>query len=133
MYILLWVNLLISNVLSFSVPMTDIITIMCLVQGNSVDHVFPVDIVKSKNIGHLKDAIKEKKSPRFNDIAADELTLWQVNISIHDAEQLDLQNIKDYGAKKLMPRELATYFDELAKDHIHIIVERPSGITFLPC
>jgi len=40
---------------------------------------FPVDILPSKTVGHLKDAIKKKKEPVLNHIAADQLEIWKVN------------------------------------------------------
>ncbi|KAF9359030.1 hypothetical protein BGX34_008572 [Mortierella sp. NVP85] len=59
------------------------ITLFCLLEGT--DSFFPVDIERTKTVGHLKDAIKDKKSPsppKFKDIAADELTLWRVSIPV---------------------------------------------------
>ena len=48
---------------------------------------FPVDIESHATVGHLKDAIKEKKKPRLDHIAADELTLYKV--SIPDGKNLE--------------------------------------------
>ena len=40
--------------------------------------IFPVEIGRDKIWGSVKDAIKEKKKPEFDDIAADILDLWKV-------------------------------------------------------
>ncbi|KAF9364676.1 hypothetical protein BGX34_000777 [Mortierella sp. NVP85] len=52
------------------------LTLLCLIEGT--DSCFPVDIERTKTVGDLKKSIK--KSPKFDGIAADELTLWRVKI-----------------------------------------------------
>ncbi|KAF9956729.1 hypothetical protein BGZ65_002484, partial [Modicella reniformis] len=47
----------------------------CLVEGQLTSNAFPVYIDADKDVGDLKDEIKIKKSPEFNDIAAINL-LW---------------------------------------------------------
>ena len=37
------------------------ITLVCLVQGNELEYAFPVDIDKSRLVGHLKKILKKKK------------------------------------------------------------------------
>ncbi|KAF9915797.1 hypothetical protein BGZ65_000561, partial [Modicella reniformis] len=46
---------------------------LCLVNGESTS--FPVEIEPTKTI-------EAKKTPRFDDFAADELTLWRVSIPL---------------------------------------------------
>ncbi|PKB98498.1 hypothetical protein RhiirA5_431281 [Rhizophagus irregularis] len=53
------------------------ITLLCLVKGNTLANAFPVDIDKDQLVGHLKEAIKVKKSPEFNNFSADRLKLWK--------------------------------------------------------
>jgi len=48
------------------------ITLVCLVQGNELEYAFPIDIDKSRLVGHLKKTIKKKKSS---------YTVIKVNIS----------------------------------------------------
>jgi len=52
--------------------------------------VFPVEIDREKSVGALKDAIKDKKRPVFDDIPADRLDLWKVSKRI--AHSLPLIN-----------------------------------------
>ncbi|KAF9304398.1 hypothetical protein BG003_001713, partial [Podila horticola] len=86
--------------------MTDnIMTLFCLVEGEPTSNAFPVDIVPTKTIGVLKDFIKTKKAPRFDDVAADELTLWRVSILITDDDDeipILLNNVNS-DKKKLGP------------------------------
>ncbi|KAG0239337.1 hypothetical protein BG011_003942, partial [Mortierella polycephala] len=58
----------------------DTLTLFCLVDGESTSNAFAVEIESTKTISGLKDLIKAKKTPKFDDIAANELTLWQATI-----------------------------------------------------
>ncbi|KAG0072983.1 hypothetical protein BGZ92_003966 [Podila epicladia] len=56
---------------------TNMLTLFCLVDGESTS--FPVKIESTETIGDLKDEIKRKMTPRFDDVAADEervQTIW---------------------------------------------------------
>ncbi|RUS21334.1 hypothetical protein BC937DRAFT_92985 [Endogone sp. FLAS-F59071] len=90
--------------------MSNIVSLFCLVRGESPQRAFKVRISKRNNVSDLKDLIKEKKTPRFNDIAADELTLWKVNIPIptdDDEEEalanLTLEDNEKEGVQELVP------------------------------
>ncbi|GET03048.1 CRN-like protein [Rhizophagus clarus] len=90
------------------------ITLSCLVAGeNPYNNSSPVDIDtnKVKTVGHLKDAIKEKKQNDFTNVDADKLKLWKVNISFKESnEKLKLVNTKinvnikeELGGVELLP------------------------------
>src|ERR1044071_7733000 len=64
------------------------ITLLCLVKGNTLANAFPVDIDKDQLVGHLKDAIKAKKAPEFDNFPADRLKLWKVTIPGDHDDQL---------------------------------------------
>jgi hypothetical protein len=49
------------------------------VLSDGPDRVFPVEIDQEKSVGALKDAIKDKKRPAFDDMPADRLDLWKVS------------------------------------------------------
>ena len=54
---------------------------------------FAVEILKNKKtVSILKDLIKEKKAPHLNYIAASDLNLWKVDISLDNIEEF--QNFK---------------------------------------
>ncbi|KAG0364616.1 hypothetical protein BGZ54_007329 [Gamsiella multidivaricata] len=56
--------------------------LFCLVDGEPSSGAFPVDIAAANTVGDLKDAIKIKMTPKFDDIATGELTLWRVSIPV---------------------------------------------------
>ncbi|KAF9306176.1 hypothetical protein BG003_001088 [Podila horticola] len=107
--------------------MTDkLVTLFCIEDGDSTP--FSVDIDPLKTVDHLKVAIKDKKTPRFDDIAADELTLWRVSIPLgplKDRKQIILGKVE--SATELDPADdISDFFKETpAKRMIHIIVQRP--------
>ncbi|KAF9083232.1 hypothetical protein BGX29_003274, partial [Mortierella sp. GBA35] len=102
----------------------DRLNLFCLVNGEATTNALPVEIESTKTIGNLKKLIKTEKIPRFDNVAADELTLWRV--SIPDDDDNDEQPIlldKVPEKKKLMATtKLSKAFDtELPEDTIHII------------
>jgi hypothetical protein len=107
------------------------LTLFCLVDGEATSNAFSIKIPSNDTVDDLKDLIKTKKTPEFDDIAADKLALWRV--SIPDADDVDddlpvlLLNISDNDKKKLKAtRELSDVFNEKpAKRMIHILVQRP--------
>ncbi|KAG0049088.1 hypothetical protein BGZ89_004342, partial [Linnemannia elongata] len=79
----------------------------------------------------LKNAIKTKKAPEFDDIAADKLTLWRVAIPTSeddDDASILIDNVSSTDKKKLSPltRLSKLFTGELPEETIHIIVKRPS-------
>ena len=56
------------------------ITLFCLVKGNTTANAFSVKISRDEPISELKDAIKAKKAPEFDNFPADKLKLWKVEI-----------------------------------------------------
>jgi len=114
--------------------MTNTLTLFCLVDGDSAP--FPVEIESTKTVGSLKDSIKLKKTPRFDDVAADELTLWSVSIPVSDDDDdeapLYIDNILETDKKKLKATtKLSKVFGAVPEDTIHIIVQRPGNAAFL--
>jgi hypothetical protein len=57
------------------------ISLNCWILGLDDARAFSVDIFLSKTVDHLKDAIKKKKEPALDHIAADQLDIWQVKRS----------------------------------------------------
>ncbi|KAF9353437.1 hypothetical protein BGX26_008802 [Mortierella sp. AD094] len=103
-------------------------TLFCLVNGEPTSNVFSVKIHSTENVDSLKKLIKAEKSPEFNDIAADKLTLWRVMVPVvaatkHNAVLIDAIDDKE----ELLPTdELSDIFSETPeKKKVHIMVERP--------
>ncbi|KAI8360927.1 hypothetical protein B0O80DRAFT_145818 [Mortierella sp. GBAus27b] len=103
------------------------LTLFCLVEGEATSNAFSVKIPASDTIDGLKKLIKAEKAPRFDDIAADELTLWKVCIAIPDDEEIHILLDRLNEKKKLGPAdELSDVFGEKPpKKTIHVIVKRP--------
>ncbi|KAF9580471.1 hypothetical protein BGW38_002878 [Lunasporangiospora selenospora] len=109
--------------------MTDIpLTLFCLVDGESTSNAFPVLASTTTTIRELKELIKTKKANRFQDVDADELTLWRVShpvIAIHKHQPVLLNKID--SPTELDPTDdISDIFTEPPpKKTIHIIVQRP--------
>lgn len=105
------------------------LTLFCLVDGVSTFSAFSVGTQSTKTIDDLKELIKTKKSPEFDDIAADKLTLWRVSIQIFDDDEVPilLNNVTYKDKKKLSPvtRLYKVFPGALPEETIHIIVQRP--------
>lgn len=103
------------------------LTLFCLVDGESASNAFPVEVESSKTIGDLKNLLKTKKAPEFDDIAADKLILWSVSISDDDDDDLPilLGSFSDKKKLKVTAKLSKVYAMGPPEDTIHIIVERP--------
>ena len=101
------------------------ITLFCLVKGNTTANAFEVDIEKDKSISKLKEAIKAKKAPVFDNFPADELKLWKVTIPGDQDDQLRNLILQD-SDELLAIRKISKYFpDSPLEEHIHVLVEPP--------
>lgn len=133
--------------------MSNTLELNCWVLGDDPNRVFAVEISSSKTVSFLKEVIKDKKKPVFDDIAADSLHLWMVSNAtlwirrIYDDsfvfQKVDinlrtnsylLKSIKvdtDIPAgKELDPWDrLSSVFENEAEDgYLRIIVQRPAGM-----
>jgi hypothetical protein len=107
----------------------------CIILGEK--NAFPVDYDACKTIGHLKDAIKEKKSVALGSTDANALNLWKVNIPESDKNKIYKGiDIKGEFRGEKLDRDLniIDYFNEQPpRRHIHIIVEPPPPATTGKC
>ena len=86
------------------------LTLYCLVDNEPL---FAVKPAPTETVDDLKDLIKAKRSPKFDDIAANNLTLWLA----FGSDKTELNN----------PRaRLFMLFPENPDDDTCIIVQRPS-------
>ncbi|KAG0244616.1 hypothetical protein BG011_002889, partial [Mortierella polycephala] len=98
------------------------LTLFCLVDGELTP--FPVEIASTKTIGGLKDAIKTKKANHFQDVDADELTLWRVSIPVVPKKERKEISLADVPSKEELDEtdDLSDVFEETPpKKTIHII------------
>ncbi|GBC23346.1 kinase-like domain-containing protein [Rhizophagus irregularis DAOM 181602=DAOM 197198] len=101
------------------------ITLFCLVKGNTTANAFSVKINRDEPISELKDAIKAKKSPEFDNFPADRLRLWKKEIP-NDQDDLLSNLILNDEPELLATREIGDYWTEKPpKRHIYVIVKLP--------
>ncbi|KAF9369452.1 hypothetical protein CPC16_004499 [Podila verticillata] len=103
-------------------------SLFCLVDGESTSSVFPVKLSADDSIGDLKKLIKSEKSPEFDDIPADKLTLWHVSIPVDPANKHKPIVLNEFeSATELDPTDdISDVFEETPpKKTVHIIVQRP--------
>ncbi|GBB90267.1 hypothetical protein RclHR1_17160007 [Rhizophagus clarus] len=101
------------------------ITLLCLVKRNTIANAFPVHIDGNSLVGDLKDAIKAKKAPEFDNFLADRLKLWKVMIPSDQDDQLRNLILQD-SDELLAINDIGDYWSTSPpKKHIHVIVKLP--------
>ena len=107
---------------------TDSLSLFCYVRGDDGGKHFKVDIDKAKTVSDLREVIKDKKKPRFDDIPADSLFLWNVSVPINrDLENgVEALNLLENDALSA-GRILSDIFPDLGKNCIHVVIDRYSG------
>ena len=104
----------------------------CFVLGDK-DNLFTVEISKDKNVGILKDVIKEKKAHFLGHVDASDLELWTVCLPIDDPASKKPQT----GPPLRVNKRLSSLWDgDPSDDDLHILVkapgQKPTGV-FLEC
>ncbi|KAG0074343.1 hypothetical protein BGZ92_003433, partial [Podila epicladia] len=101
----------------------NLITLFCLIEGESVSNAFEVEVPSTKTVSTLKKLVKSEKTPRFDDVAADELTLWRV--SILDGSATTIAALVDKTELNKPRAQLSKLFPESPDEDTYIIVQRP--------
>jgi hypothetical protein len=108
---------------------TQLLCLNCFVDGDLQDQTFPVEVLKTKNVGILKDLIKEKKAPRLDHVAASELNLFLVSESFL-IDDLASKQPPTNGTPLRPNKKLSSLFaDDLSEDDLHIWVKAPPGMS----
>ncbi|KAF9557892.1 hypothetical protein EC968_007406 [Mortierella alpina] len=108
--------------------MTNKTTLFCLVEGETLSRAFSIKIQPDDTVDDLKELIKAKQAPAFDDITSNSLTLWKVSVPIavdkHKMILLDSLELKD----ELDPRDdiSAAFSAEPPKKSDLVLVQRPS-------
>ncbi|KAF9948535.1 hypothetical protein BGZ70_002179 [Mortierella alpina] len=109
--------------------MTNKLTLFCLMDGEILSRAFSVKIQPDDTVDDLKKFIKTEQAPAFDDVTANNLTLWKVSLSIPDDEEEPSIILDALSDKKKLPptNRLSRLFVEPSlEDTIHINVQRPS-------
>ncbi|KAF9096922.1 hypothetical protein BGX29_008357 [Mortierella sp. GBA35] len=107
--------------------MTDTyLTLFCLVDGEHQSNAFSVKATPTDTIGALRVLIKTKKAVDFENVDANNLTLWNLEANRH--RPIVLNDFE--SATELHPTDDVSdvFEDKPPKKTIHIIVQRPSPV-----
>lgn len=103
----------------------NLLTLFCLVDGDSLSEAFEVEISSTKTVSALKKVIRDDNSVAFADIDAKMLTLWRVSIpggKKGSAITIDaLGNKTEFDDPRALLSEL---FPESPDRNTYIIVQR---------
>lgn len=99
----------------------------CFVLGDSINNTFPVKIARTELVGILKEAIKTKKSLKFDHIPADKLILWKVDITCNRSLQETIHNfgLTDEGCLLPVKRLSDSFVDLPDPENVHIVMCHP--------
>ena len=104
------------------------LNLFCYVRGNDSFSTFKVDINEDKTVDDLRDAIKEKKKPSFDNIPAGSLRLWKAS-SLHYNQNLksDVEALNLVDGDMLQPVDILSdiFSFTLERKSVHIIIDRP--------
>ncbi|KAF8470482.1 hypothetical protein DFH94DRAFT_637655 [Russula ochroleuca] len=100
----------------------------CLVLGQDIKRIFPVKIDGTESIGTLKEFIKDKKKPQFDNVPADSLEIFKVSFPVDKNLGASLKRFRpeDGNDDLSMPvKRLKGVFGDPIDEHIHVIVQPP--------
>ncbi|CAH1764554.1 2576_t:CDS:2 [Entrophospora sp. SA101] len=118
--------------------MSAIITLTCLVHLKTLVNspTFSIQINKKETIEKLKETIKENNAPDFDKFTAKNLKLWKIDIADdprHYFTEYYLGEIYDHRKEISTTGHVEDYWtDTPPKGNIHIIVEPPVQVIFIP-
>ncbi|KAG0326702.1 hypothetical protein BG004_002913 [Podila humilis] len=101
------------------------LSLLCLVEGESTS--FSVEIELTETISRLKDLIKTKQSPKFDDIDTNKLKLWRVSIPVGQNKEHKAISLAEVPSKEeLWVVDIVSdvFAEKQPKDTIRIIIQR---------
>ncbi|KAF9235325.1 hypothetical protein BU15DRAFT_51519 [Melanogaster broomeanus] len=104
--------------------MSETSTLNCLVLGQDVHTIFPIEVPNTKSIGALKKLIKQEKSVDFVDVDADVLILYKVSLPIDERLEHELQKLP-LGQPLIGARPLSKVFSTVDEENLHVVVRPP--------
>ena len=99
------------------------LSINCFLLG---DDSSTVKIPRTENVSILRDLVKEKQSRRLNYVDASELTVWKVSLPV-DAISPELTVGKECQKLHSLQKISSIFREALADEHVHILVQVPTG------
>ena len=111
------------------------LTLICYVRDDNCKQAFEVEIDKAKSVSALREAIKEKTRPKFDDISADSLSLWKASVPINRDLKKCVETLNLVDDDSLYSYEILSdiFSSGLEGKSVHIIIDRHhSGELQLP-
>ncbi|KAF9180152.1 hypothetical protein BGZ51_006574 [Haplosporangium sp. Z 767] len=103
--------------------------LFCLVDGLLLSRAFEIEVSAIRTIVHLKDLIKTKQAPAFDDITVVQITLWRVFIPDgNQSSAITIDAIDDETELNDPRARLSKLFSESPDDNTYIIVQRPPSV-----
>lgn len=107
------------------------ITLNCFLSGDDdpfdSDSTFQVEIDNTKHVTCLKEYIKDKIYPKFENVSITDIKLWKVNISQDNETTIKGNSVKEFlkDGEKLTPiSKVCEYFPNQPDDkRIHLIIQ----------
>src|SRR4051794_40843627 len=108
------------------------VTFLCLLQRNSPTDMrtFKVQVSKDSTVGELKEVIMNNR-PDLNYFAVEKLQLFKVDIP-NDSFEDDLDDLYYDREGLLTTRCVKDYWTNIPEKNIHIVVEPPQQVIFIP-
>jgi hypothetical protein len=106
------------------------IALNCLVSGDGPSKIFTVEIPSDKNVSILKDLIKEKAHPDFSSVAAMNIQLFKLKVSLAPEKASGVSDpLQNDAVEELSSPldEISDHFQDLNKRHVHVIALSPTG------
>ncbi|CAO3565162.1 unnamed protein product [Mortierella alpina] len=112
--------------------MDNSLSVFCLVDGETPACAFRISISFTATVSDLKKLIKTEKTPRFDNVASDELTLWRIFISPTNVDDDEVPVSLDTLTQKMKLRPISrlskVFTEQPSEEAIHIIVQRPPPV-----
>ena len=100
----------------------------CLVFGSDPARLFTVNIDGLKNAYELRAAIKHEQKPEYDNITADTLRLWSVDLTLDNNLNKNVQQAVEKGQPMQPLTKLNRIFTSQPKDdRLHIVVQPPQS------
>ena len=112
--------------------MTTTFALVCYLRGDDYTRVLEVKIGGEESVAALKEAIKEKTRPDFDDIRADSLVLWKVSVPFNPSLPEDVERLNLIVENSLQPLDILqdVFPSGLVRKSVHIVVDRPLAGEF---
>ncbi|KAF9344616.1 hypothetical protein BGX26_004114 [Mortierella sp. AD094] len=106
-------------------------TVFCVANGDTSWNAFPVIAQSTDCFGRLKNLIKAAKSPLYDDIPADKLTLWGFSRTFQQSDVINVDSIPE--KVQLHPllaisdflNQYQNVLNNVSGSNIHVAVVRP--------